>query len=384
MQKHDLVHQPDVKPVVKPVVTHPITSIQFWTMFLLLLAMFGAADGTAQDAGQNLDFDGQFFFSYDHTTSNGEQSDEFSLKRGYITFRRAITDRFSIRFTQDISIDEEGDGAGDIELRLKYALLKMSLDDLGPLKNPSLDIGVVHRPWIDFEQDINDYRAQKPMFLDQNDILSSADYGFSFSALLGEPLDATARRGMRTPPGTYGSIDIGLYNGGGYSALEANRNKLIEARIALRPLPRRLPGLQVSGFTAIGDGNNEFNSDFHLFGGGLSFESEPWRFLAQTIQSEGDGSGSYINARRQAYSLTGWGLFTELRPFSVPLSLTGRFEYLRNEDLEHTVNRQTILGVAYIFPNRSKFMLDVASVDADPLYGQNDFTRVQFVTEIRF
>lgn len=73
-----------------------------------------------------------------------------------------------------------------------------------------------------------------------------------------------------------------------------------------------------------------------------------------------------------------------MRPFSVPLSLTGRFEYLRNEDLEHTVNRQTILGVAYIFPNRSKFMLDVASVDADPLYGQNDFTRVQFVTEIRF
>ncbi|MGA1465248.1 MAG: hypothetical protein ACO363_05910, partial [Balneolaceae bacterium] len=69
MQKHDFVHQPVVKPVVKPVVTHPITSIRFWSMLLLLLAMFGAADGTAQDTRQNLDFDGQFFFSYDHTTS---------------------------------------------------------------------------------------------------------------------------------------------------------------------------------------------------------------------------------------------------------------------------------------------------------------------------
>ena len=351
------------------------------------------ADSLVQPSSSspNLEFDGQFFFSYDHTTMNdasggGRTSEnEFTLKRGYITFRRAISNRFSIRFTQDISIDEEGDGAGDIELRLKYALLRVSMKDAWLLRAPVLEVGVVHRPWIDFEQDINDYRSQKQMFLDQNRVLSSADYGFSFSAMLGEPLEQAGRKGLRTSPGRYGSVDVGLYNGGGYSALEQNNNKLLEARLTLRPLFRHLPGFQISALSALGKGNNSMSSAFQLAGGALSYESARWSVLGQVFRSKGDGSGIYINQEGDAYKLSGWSVFSEYRPLDTfPLSMTGRWEELRNEDLNHLMTRQSLLGISYVFQNRSKFMISVADVKGLQLYGFRDFTQLQFVSEIRF
>lgn len=71
---------------------------------------------------------------------------EFRLERGYITFRKKINDRVGVRFTQDITLDREGDGEGDIELRLKYAFVHYAADDKGFFHKPVVSIGVVPRP----------------------------------------------------------------------------------------------------------------------------------------------------------------------------------------------------------------------------------------------
>lgn len=87
-------------------------------------------------------------------------NNSFNLKRGYITFKRDISSNVNIRFTQDVAVDQQGDGEGGIELRLKYAYVNVKTGSWGTFTDSNIEFGVVHRPWIDYEQKINDYRAQ--------------------------------------------------------------------------------------------------------------------------------------------------------------------------------------------------------------------------------
>lgn len=356
---------------------------QIFVLGLLLLSF--PANSFAQESLSEIGFSGQFFFSYEHDVFEDGYTNEFTIKRGYITFRKDLSDRFEIRFTQDITIDQQGDGEGDIELRLKYALLKYSMDDYWIFTSPNIEIGVVHRPWTNFEQDVNDYRSQKSMFLDQNDILSSADYGIQLAAILGPELDKDKQQGLESPPGRYGSIAIGIYNGGGYSALEFNNNKLIEGSLSLRPFPDRLPGIQTSLFGTYGKGNIPVSPDFHLLGSALTYESERANIVLQGFRGTGDGSGQFVEpATFSSYNLEGWSAFTEIQPFDFPINVTLRYDELYNRDLNRLSVQQWITGFAYVFSNRSKIILDVSRQNVDAIFDTVMFTRYEVVTEIRF
>lgn len=350
---------------------------------LLLLSL--PAVSCAQQSLSDIGFSGQFFFSYEHDVYDDGYTNEFTIKRGYITFRKDLSDRFEIRFTQDITIDQQGDGLGDIELRLKYALVKYTMDDFGIFTSPNIEAGVVHRPWINFEQDVNDYRAQKSMFLDQNNILSSADYGLQFASGLGPELDDDKQRGLGSDPGRYGSFAIGLYNGGGYSDIEFNNNKLVEASLSLRPLPDQLPGFQASLLGAYGKGNIPESPDFNLIGSALTYESERANVVLQGFRGTGDGSGRFVNpATFEAYDIEGWSSFVELQPFEFPVNLTLRYDELYNRDLNRLSVQQWVAGFAYVFSNRSKILFDVSRRNVDTVFSTAEFTRFEVITEVRF
>jgi hypothetical protein len=350
-------------------------------LFIILLPAVSLAQQSLTDIG----FSGQFFFSYEHDIFDDSYTNEFTIKRGYITFRKDLSDRFEIRFTQDVTIDGQGDGIGDIELRLKYALVEYSLDDYGIFTSPSIEAGVVHRPWLNFEQDVNDYRAQKSMFLDQNDILSSADYGFQFAAALGPELDEDKQHGIESTPGRYGSFAIGLYNGGGYSAVEFNNNKLVEAALSLRPLPDQLPGFQTSFLGAYGKGNIPESPDFQMLGSALTYESMRVKLVLQGFRGTGDSSGSFTNPDTiEAYNLEGWSAFSEIQLFEFPINITLRYDELHNRDLDRLSVQQWVAGLAYVFSNRSKIIMDVSRRDVDAVFDSEAFTRFEVVTEVRF
>lgn len=338
----------------------------------------------AQSKINDLGFSGQFFFSYDHHFMDDEVYNEFLLKRGYITFRRDLHERIGIRFTQDITIDQEGDGEGDIELRLKYALIYLSLNDLSFIKNPQIELGVISRPWIDFEQGINDFRSQKSMFLDNNDILTSADYGISLAGDLGEELPEHVRESLGSGGGRYGSFHLGLFNGGGYSALEKNNNKLIEARLTLRPLPDHLPGLQTSFFGAYGKGNIPESPDFRLTGSGISFESTYWTTLLQGFYGTGDGRGFLTDDAFRALPIRGWSTFHELKPFAFPISILARYGRISDRDNNNLITQKVLGGIAYSFPNRSKIILSLGHRDDLEPFETQDFTTLSIITEVRF
>jgi hypothetical protein len=354
-------------------------------LFILLIVLFPLYIN-AQQSFDNVDFSGRFFLSYEHDVYNEMSTQQFAIKRGYITFRSDLNNRFRVRFTQDVTIDQSGDGTGDIELRLKYALLEYQMKSYGFLHAPAVEAGVVHRPWIDFEQDINDYRAQKSMFLDQNDIIASADYGIQFSAGLGEPIQNAGAKGLRTNSSRYGSFALGVYNGGGYSNLERNSNKLIEGRITLRPLPYRLEGLQTSFLGVLGKGNIPEAPDFRLAAAALTYESNMANIMLQGFTGLGDGEGRFINQETlEPQRIEGWSVFSELKPeFTDPIRFTIRYDEFYNYELNQLMRRQWVGGLAYVFRSGSKIIVDV-SRENNALPDNNiSFTRIELVGEIRF
>lgn len=354
-----------------------------WTFLGLLFLPITVC---SQELDNSVDFSGQFFFSYERIFEDEGVNNEFTIQRGYITFRKQISRKAQIRFTQDVSIDREGDGLGNIELRLKYALLKLNFDDKGFLTNPNMELGVVHRPWIDFEQKINDYRSQESMFLDQNGFVSSADYGITFASLLGGEMDEKYQEEVQSSyPGRYGSLSLGIYNGGGYNALEENNNKLLEGRLTIRPLPDHLPGLQTSLIGSIGEGNITESPDFRLVSSALSYESRRWTSVLQGFISVGDASGDFVTPALQPIDLKGWSSFIEITPFGdLPIALINRFDEIINRDAASWFYRQAIGGIAWRFPNNSKIILNLRRNWTKENGNVQNIDRLEIITEIRF
>ncbi len=108
--------------------------------WVLLGLLFFPLTLYSQELDTSVDFSGQFFFSYERIFEDEVIDNEFTIQRGYITFRKKLSRMAQIRFTQDVSIDQEGDGKGNIELRLKYALLKLNFDDYGILTSPNAEL----------------------------------------------------------------------------------------------------------------------------------------------------------------------------------------------------------------------------------------------------
>ena len=280
---------------------------------------------------------------------------EFQLKRGYVTVQKEFNKHLSVRVTQDIAVDHEGDGEGDIEIRLEYGFLQYRLNDFSIFTAPSFEFGLVHRPWLDFEEKINSYRLQGTMFLERNDIIKSADFGFTFTTLIGGEM---SKKHDIDSPGRYGSISFGIYNGGGYEDLERNNNKLIEGRLSLRPFPDKIPGLQLSYLGAYGKGNTNVSPDLSYNAGMLSWEQRAIAFSALYYTGTGNRSGNAINDSGESISQNGYSVFAEIAVAKTPLKAIGRFDNFDTELSQSWHKRSYIFGVAYYFMPKSLILVD--------------------------
>lgn len=352
------------------------------TVLVVALAMSFAFSGVqAQNFQENFRIDGVMFFTFEHDITGDSFENQFTLKRGYVNFRHQLAERFSARITQDVTIDQEGDGIGDIELRLKYAFVEYDLSSYGIFNDPVVSGGVTRRPWISFEQNVNDYRSQKSMYLDQNDFLSSADYGIYFETGFGESLNES---GLSSNDSRYGSFGIGVYNGGGYSSLEQNNNKLVEGRLSLRPFAGFLPGFQLSAFGAYGKGNSATNPDFNIYGAAVTYESNRFNFVGQGFESTDDIRFEDLQGITP-HEFQGWSVFGELKPFkNVPIAITGRTEQLYNKDRQRWIVLDSVVGLAYVFEDRSKIMVDFSHRESRAVFDPADFSRIELIGEIRF
>lgn len=313
---------------------------------------------------QNTTISGEWFLGFNY--NDDTEISQFNLKRGYFTIKTKLNDILSVRYTQDITLDKEGGDMGNIEMRLKYLYLKLDLKKVEFLSNTYFEFGMVHRPWIDYEQKMNGYRVQGTMFVDRYDITTSADFGILWGGLIGGKLNREGRDFL-TPDygGRIGSFALGIFNGGGYHSIEKNNNKVFEGRISLRPMPEMAPGIQFSYTLAYGKSNTPWNNakySMNLFY--VSAESRYFKVLGQYYKGIGGYDGDYTDEFGFSYKNDGYSAFGELFIPSTPLSLFSRYDRFISHQ-EALSNTETVIaGITYRFQG-NKVLFDYDGINID-------------------
>jgi hypothetical protein len=260
----------------------------------------------------------------------------FNVGRSYINVTGNLSHLVAFRITPDIT-RETGTGstlAGSLTFRLKYAFGQVNFDDF--LTHGSwARIGVQQTPFVDFMEGIYRYRFQGTIFEEREGFLTSSDFALS---------------AHYNVPGNYGDIHAGVYNGDGYSRVEANNEKAFQVRGTVRPLPLggNLKGLRLTAF---------YDADEYLRNGPRK------RFVAAATFEH-----KYVNAAfdylqatdRTAISATevkssGWTAWATPKLLSLQESKSGLEGLIRFDDLKPNKSidarrKRLILGLAYWFP----------------------------------
>ncbi len=332
--------------------------------FLLTLSvpclLTAQIDSTDRQLETSLRVNGQWFLAYQYLSESGQAENQFTLKRGYLTFQKDLSRLFTVRFTQDITLDEEGGDAGNVEMRLKYLFLRVNPPHTILGSPYYLEFGMVHRPWLAFEESINRYRFQGTMLIERQDIMNSADFGVTLSALLGGTLDQEYQRRISSSnPGKYGSLALGVYNGGGYHARETNDWKNLEGRLTLRPFPDQLPGLQFSYNFLYGKGNIAEKPDFWIHHCFISYESLRLIATAQYFTGMGNSYGTFTDASLRAEKNRGYSFFGEWFLYRRILSLISRYDHFVIDEPENLRREILIAGFNYQFLRQQKVLFDI-------------------------
>lgn len=321
-------------------------------LLFLAFTFFLAGKGMSQD-----DFSGKWYIGFQHQEE--DNFNQFQLKRAYITYKPQITPWLSGRITPDITIDREGADRGNIELRLKYLYAQFSLNDFSIFTGSNIKVGLTPRPWIDYEQKINHYRAQGPMFLETADVINSTDYGLNFNTSFGKKYEPNGF--TSGSPGTYGSMAIGVYNGGGYHAIEENANKTLEWRLTFRPFPKKFGGLLATYHGAWGNSNSIRNNRFRLNGVHLAYEHKFFLIYGEYYEGFGSYNDGFISERTyRSVPHHGYSAFAEFREPKTGLAAWLRYDsqYLDYTQPELAFEEERlIIAAVWRFHKNNKLIL---------------------------
>ena len=298
---------------------------------------------------------GLWYLSFQQGSVSHADFSRFIIKRGYINVEAKLFSFMSARITPDVTQEE----TGDLKVRLKYAYAKFTPRDLGFITKPEVEFGVVHMPWLDFEEHLNNYRMQDTMFMERFGLFDSADMGVTLMGLLGGSLPEEYRKTVNNYfPGRFGSFAFGVYNGGGYHAREENTNKAFEGRLTLRPLPDQAPGLQFSYFGVRGKGNSAAAPDWSVDSVMASYESRLMVLTGTWVDALGNQSGLAVDASGQALDSKGWSLFGEAK-LSPRISVIARYDrFDPNQASEDDTQSRTIVGAAYHIGKGNTVLVD--------------------------
>jgi hypothetical protein len=364
---------------------------------LPLLTFILPFPSVAQEAGpppprftKSVSFNGLFYLTYEEADEGGERACQFFIRRAYLTTNLRILPELSGRITFDTSQDMEGDGRGDMEVRLKYAYAKYDFGDWGSLRGLALEGGIVHMVWLDFEEHINLYRMRDPMFLERSGVFNSADFGLTFGGGFGPDLPEEYRESVNSSyPAKHGSFAIGVYNGTGYHGDERNKNKVLQGRLTVRPFPETLPGLQLSGLGIVGKGNQSGAEagipDWRTFDLFLSYQDRWGTLTGQYMWGDGNQKGTWTlpSDPGEATDYNGYSLFGEGKPGGGWRIIGGFDRVERMSGPEDRGFYRIHAGAGYDFGSQNVLLLDFDRRE----WKKSDLpteTRVRVVFQLKF
>ncbi len=330
-------------------------------LFLFLFSPFIRAQNISRnspfDFKKQVNISGLFYLAGQYRIFDTTQQFNFQVRRAYLTVQAQLTKNLSVRYTHDITIDNEGGDAGNIELRIKYLYARYAFPSFWIFTGSSVKFGIIQRPWIDYEEHINAYRVQGAMFMERSQLFNSSGFGLSVEGHFGGQLeDAYVKNVHPRDKGKYGSFILGIYNGGGYHQFEKNLNKNFEIRLSLRPFPGKLPGLMVSYTGLFGQGNIQECPEFHLNAGFVSYQSRFFTLTAQYEKGLGNSYGTLVDTAFRALPHKGYSFYTEVKIPKTKWALYGRYDHFQLTGIKGKINRRQIYGISWRFFEQNKLV----------------------------
>lgn len=205
-----------------------------WPVLALALCALAVQAARAQQAQPSISVSGVVYAQYAYQPSDtANQANAFDITRALMS----VNGKFAGGLTTRVSGDIYRGADSSTVFRLKFAYLAWTPDG----SHLTYRFGLTQTLWIDYADQLWDYRMQGPTVLDRNGILFPADFGAA--------VDGSFRRDGLT-------LQAGIYDGEGYAKGTGDRHKDVSARASLRLLDSddssRVGGLRLTGFALLG------------------------------------------------------------------------------------------------------------------------------------
>src|SRR5207237_176731 len=141
----------------------------------------------------------------------------FDITRAYVNVIGRFSGGVYTRVTADIYRNIDPSSAGSLSYRLKYAYLAYT-----PTNSPvTYKIGLIHTPWVDWEETLWDYRMQGQVALERNGYVAAADLGVGIDGKWGPDKI---------------NMQVTLVNGENYNRGTGDQRKDVMGRVSVRVL----------------------------------------------------------------------------------------------------------------------------------------------------
>ena len=202
---------------------------------------------------------GQYLYQLKDSLGAGDQN-QFSIQRAYIN----VVGKFSGGLQTRVTGDLQPSGSGNQMLRLKYAFAAWTPTG----SDLTYKLGLLHTPWLDWEEALWDYRMQGTMALDRNGYATAADFGAGID-------------GKWQDDQVNGQLTV--VNGEGYSGGTGDNRKDVMARVSVRLVKTddnsRVGGLRLTGYAGVGKPTS--GGTRNRFLGMLSYRSKQFTLAAE-------------------------------------------------------------------------------------------------------
>jgi len=363
---------------------------------------------------KKIEFSGTHYFGFTsnsygaNNNGNGSSSAGFEARRNYVQLKAFFNDKDYFRVTLDATKELES-GTTNANAYVKYAYLW--LDKILPYTGA--EIGIAHRPWIDYEEHNSWYyrSINKVTVEDKFSCYISDANDKGKTTCVGPDLVNSADLGVNFKTKTdYFTSELGIFNGEGYHAdKNANNQKnsnegqlSYEWRLTAHPLgdgkkvgkydktKDMFAHLSFAGLSSknhkddnlmVGD-NGEYDRDMYILHGVFN---HPYGLIAaQYVDAKDRGHNDAARLNKVARDMTIWSINGEVRPVK-DWTILARYDDMKTEYPDQVASpagnnelnvgdaTQWIAGVSYKYSKNINFIASYKEVDAkdnSPVNGQ--------------
>ncbi len=308
-------------------------------IFAAILTTSLRAQGQAPPAPQ-VTVGGLVYTQYQYSDAPIAAKSTFDMTRAYVN----VLGRFSNGITTRVTTDILPNPGGNQSIRLKYAFAAWTPTG----SSLTYKLGMIHTPWVDFEETLWDYRMQGTIAVDRNPIggpstMTAADIGVGVDGHWnGERING----------------QFVIVNGEGYSGGTGDFRKDVEARVSVRVQPTndnsRVGGLRVSGYAGIGKVTGT-GADRNRYLGMLSYRTQRYTLAGEFVSvKNGAVTGSIISA---------FGVYHLAS--SSKVAFIGRVDVFDpNTSVANDGNTRIIAGASYQLSPNVRLLADLDRVKA--------------------